>query len=118
MRRFLAPERDCREVEEEETTAVILPQLDLLRVALVVGGERRRPRLPHCHGAEAARVWQGEKEGEEEQRGAEGVLMLQRGGQGARARRWRPRRQGARGASAFPVATGKVLTGRPHPSGF
>ena len=63
MRRFRAPERDCLEVEEEETTAVILPQLDLLRVALVFGGERRRPRLPHCHGAEAARVLAGGERG-------------------------------------------------------
>ena len=101
MRRFRAPERDCLEVEEEETTAVILPQLDLLRVALVVGGERRRPRLPHCHGAEAARVWQGEKEGEEEQRGAEGVLMLQRGGQARGSSAGRPRRRGDRGGSYF-----------------
>ena len=59
---------------------MILPQLDLLRGARVVGGERRRPRLLHCHGVEAARVSEeGEKEGEEEQQVAGELFMPPRG---------------------------------------
>ena len=101
MRRFRAPERDCLEVEEEETTAVIFPQLDLLRGAHVVGGERRRPRLGLGHGAALGLGFlrRGKKEGERS-KWSRAASLSSMGGQGAR---------GARGGHGITAAMAPVL---------
>ena len=97
-----------------------LPQLDLLRGARVVGGERRRPRLLHCHGAEAARVSAEEEKGggEREASGGGGPYPPEGGarreeerGEGTGARR--PWRQ----CSPWRHSDGREMTGGSHLSG-
>ena len=63
-----------------------LPQLDLLRGARVVGGERRRPRLLHGHGAEAARVSEEGKKRERRSSEARRGSLCSRGGARERGR--------------------------------
>ena len=67
--RLGAPRHDCLEEKEEEGEAELLPRLDLLREVPVDGGERRRPRLAHGHGAILGLGFAaGKKEGERESR--------------------------------------------------
>ena len=97
-RRFRAPELDCLEEEGEESTAVLLPQLDLLWEVSIVGGDRRHlGQFAAMAPLGLGLLQQGEKEGEEEHVVEGGLLNLPGGartrgsGGGGRgvARPWR-----------------------------
>ena len=77
------------EEEGEESTAVLFPQLDLLREVSIIGGEQRHlGQLAAMAPLGLGLLQQGEKEGEEEQV-VVGVAFILQGGQDARERRWR-----------------------------
>ena len=84
MRRRRASETDCLEEEEEESTAVLWPQLDLLREAPIDGGERRRLGQVSVMVSFRFRVPAAGKKGGGEREQGEGVLHILHDGQGAR----------------------------------
>ena len=84
LRRIPAPELDCLEEEEEESTVVLLPQLDLLREAPINGGERQRLGQVLAMASFRFRVPAAGEKGGGEGEQVEGVLLNLHGCEGAR----------------------------------